>query len=96
MVHLGFIKETRQINVISQVQFTDGCSCQYKSREPFSDISMSQSELGHNVVRNYFGSRHGKGPSDREGGVIKSKVESLVKSNRPVWLKNFTKFAKPI
>ena len=91
------IKETKQINIISQVQFTDGCSCQYKSRGPFSDISMSQSELGHNVVRNYFGSRHGKGPSDGEGGVIKSKVESLVKSRQAKvrTAEEFYQFVKP-
>ena len=59
--------KSRNINVVKQVQFTDGCGYQYKSKGPFTDISNAEVELGHTVQRNFFGSRHGKGPSDGEG-----------------------------
>ena len=52
---------------------------QYKSKGPFADISASQHDMGVPVERNYFGSRHGKGPCDREAAVVKNHVASAVK-----------------
>ena len=51
--------------------FSDGFFSQYMSRNPFASIATDfDQEL--KVVRNWFGSGHGKGPSDGESEVIKS------------------------
>ena len=63
-----------------QIQFSDGCSCQFKSKLPFSDISSGNEDFGYPIIRNFFGSCHGKSPSDGEGGVVKSKIHQLIKS----------------
>lgn len=57
------------------IQFTDGCSSQYKSKVPFFDISSYVKELhGIKVKRHFFGSGHGKGPADGCSGVVKSAI----------------------
>lgn len=61
-----------------EIQMTDGCSAQYKSKIPFTDISYSNSDLGVPVERHFYGSRHGKGPSDGAGAVVKSVVRRAV------------------
>ena len=51
------------------VVWSDGCAAQYRSKLPFFYSSKSRE-----VERAYFGSRHGKGPCDACGGVIKTAV----------------------
>ncbi|KAJ8043336.1 hypothetical protein HOLleu_10380 [Holothuria leucospilota] len=53
------------------VLFTDGCSSQYKSKGTFADISYAMEDHGVPIQHEYFGSRHGKGPSDGESAVLK-------------------------
>jgi len=54
--------EVRQLEISHQVQFTDGCGAQYKSKVPFCDISHTLTDFGFQTERSFFGSRHGKGP----------------------------------
>ena len=75
------------------VQWSDGCTSQYKSRGPFADIAASQHDMGVPVGRNYFGSRHGKGPCDGEAAVVKNHVASAVKC-RDVIISNACDFYK--
>ena len=75
------LKEDRKLKLQKLVQFSDGCSAQYKSRTTFTDISFGTEDLNIPVVqRHYFGSRHGKNPCDGEGGVVKCSVSRAVKS----------------
>ena len=61
------------------IQFTDGCSQQYKYKTLFQHISET---AGCNIERSYFGSRHGKGPADGCSGVVKSMVRRAVMAGR--------------
>ncbi|XP_064649611.1 uncharacterized protein LOC135501423 [Lineus longissimus] len=63
-----------------EVQFSDGCSAQFKSREPFADLSYGKHDYGFSVERSFFGSNHGKGPSDGLGAVVKRATRDAVKS----------------
>lgn len=56
------------------IQFTDGCSAQYKSKTPFMDLSCAEEDFNVKIERNFFGSGHGKGPADGCSGVVKSAV----------------------
>ena len=60
------------------VEFDDGASSQYKSFRSFEDISKSMSRFGVKIVRAYYGSRHGKGPSDGVTAVVKRAVKQAV------------------
>ena len=83
MMTLHHLKD-RGVQLIHVVEFTDGCSAQYKSRSPFANISYSKHIHGVSIERNYFGSRHGKGPSDGVSGCVKSTVRRAVISRRAV------------
>ena len=61
------------------IEFTDGCGSQYKSKQPFLDIQNSVAKQGIHIERHFFGSRHGKNPSDGEAAVIKSAATRAVK-----------------
>ena len=75
------LMERRSLEVVREIQWTDGCSSQYKSKTPLMDISYGSLDLDLEVVeRNYYGSRHGKNPCDGEGGIIKSAVTRAVKA----------------
>jgi hypothetical protein len=65
-------------NIQHQVQFSDGCSAQYKSRCPFMDVSCGADDYGFTVERNFFGSRHGKGPCDGLGAVTKQATRRAI------------------
>ncbi|KAJ8043450.1 Reticulocyte-binding protein 2-like a [Holothuria leucospilota] len=65
-----------QLAIAKIVRFSDGCSSQYKSRGPFLDISSYEKQTEHH----FFGSRHGKGPSDGESAVVKRQASLAVKS----------------
>ena len=81
MLHL---RNNRGVTVNQVIEFTDGCAGQYKSKLPFSDISFSVEDMGVKRERHYFGSRHGKGPSDGVSGVVKSAVRRAVVARRAV------------
>ena len=59
------------------MQFTDGCSSQFKSKLPFQHLSETKT---HNFEKSYFGSKHGKGPCDALGGIIKKQAEMYVRT----------------
>ena len=59
-------------------QFSDGAPTQYKNRIAFVDCSYATVDLGVKSERHFFGSRHGKGPCDRETGVLKKSVARAV------------------
>lgn len=57
------------------VQFSDGCTSQYKLRDPFLDISCYSEVIGDiKVARHFFESGHGKGPAYGCSGVVKSAI----------------------
>lgn len=68
----------QHLEITKHIQWSDGCSCQYKSKGPFSDVAFAPKKYKFPVERHYFGSRHGKGPSDGEGGVVKRSATTAV------------------
>lgn len=73
------LRHVRGLQLDSVVQFTDGCASQYKSRGPFADIACGLDDHQVTLERHFFGSRHGKGPSDGESAVVKSGAARAVK-----------------
>ena len=73
-----------KLEIIFFLQFTDGCSAQYKSKAPFRDIQLSEQIIGVPIERAYFGSRHGKNPSDGESAVVKNAVTRAVKNRQTI------------
>ncbi|XP_072030072.1 uncharacterized protein [Amphiura filiformis] len=65
-------------HVTDVVRFSDGCGAQYKSKGPFYDLSCAQENYNTNVRHEFFGSRHGKGPSDGESAVVKRQASLAV------------------
>lgn len=76
------LKSERTLKICHEVQYTDGCSVQYKSFGPFSDLSLAQEDFGFTITRCFFGSGHGKGPSDGESALIKQFASRAVKSGQ--------------
>lgn len=62
------------------IQFCDNCAGQYKSKGPFQYLSFSDIP----TQRNYFGSRHGKGPADGAVGRAKQLATRAKKSRRVI------------
>ena len=60
------------------IQFSDGAPTQHKNRIAFVDFSYATVDLGVKSEHHFFGSRHGKGPCDRETGVLKKSVARAV------------------
>ncbi|XP_070209732.1 uncharacterized protein [Littorina saxatilis] len=81
---LTHLRETRRLDISHIVQWTDGCASQYKSKGPFADISLSLTNFNASLERNFFGSRHGKSPSDGESAVVKHHATSAVVSKRAI------------
>ena len=79
VVHSHLVKQMGH-EPSQKIIFSDGCSCQYKSKGPFSDLAFSKSK----ICRNYFGSEHGKGPSDAETGVINRAIDRAIVGNKVV------------
>ncbi|XP_033630608.1 uncharacterized protein LOC117292604 [Asterias rubens] len=75
---------TRGLMITKFYRFSDGCSCQYKSKGPISDISYGREDFGHTIHHNYSGTRHGKGASDGESGVVKRKAAEAVKAGTAI------------
>ena len=79
------LQEERGLDLKKLIQWSDGCAAQYKSKGPFADLAASNLDFpGVELQRNYFGSRHGKGPSDGESAVIKHRVTTAVKGEGKV------------
>ncbi|XP_021351030.1 uncharacterized protein LOC110448874 [Mizuhopecten yessoensis] len=65
--------------VDSMIEFTDGCSAQYKSRHCMGMSSFVCSEMGYEKFqRNYFETSHAKGPQDAAGGLLKRMLDQAV------------------
>ncbi|GFS09236.1 (S)-beta-bisabolene synthase [Elysia marginata] len=78
---LDHIIKTRDQHFHRFIQFTDGCAAQYKSKRPFFDIQRS---VKMRTERHFFGSRHGKNPSDGEAAVIKSAAMRAIKCRQQI------------
>ena len=78
------LRETRQLDIATFYRFSDGCSSQYKSKGPISDISYGRQDFGFTIMHNYSGTRRGKGPSDGESGVIKRSASDAVKAEEAI------------
>ena len=72
----------RMESIKHQVQFTDGCSAQYKSKEPFMDLTSD--DYTFTVERNFFGSRHGKRPCGGLGAVVKQATKRPVERREEI------------
>ena len=70
------------VRVTKLIQFSDGCACQYKSKTNFADVSHSKEDFSIASEKHFFGSRHGKGPCDREIGVLKKTITMAVASGQ--------------
>ena len=87
--HDAAFKYLAQLNVPMDliIQFCDNCSSQYKSRRPF--VEMARCAL--NIMRIYFGEKHGKSQCDGFFGCLKSWMTYKIKS-RQVVITNATDF----
>ena len=59
---------------------SDGCAAQYKSAPPFYRIA-NRFDRRRSLEWNYFGSNHGKVPSDGETGVVKTFASGAIASD---------------
>lgn len=73
------VEEITDIDFQHHIQWTDGCATQYKCRTAFYYLICTD-----NMMRNFFESGHGKGPSDGESGVIKNRATTAVKAGKVV------------
>ena len=64
--------EVRGLKIEKEIQMTDSCAVQYKYRIPFTDISFCQTGFDFSVGLHFYGSHHGKGPSDGAGAAMKN------------------------
>ena len=61
--------------------WSDGCAAQYKSRRPMFNLAHQFEIPQHlSVEWNFYGSRHGKGESDGETGVIKTFLDTEIRA----------------
>ena len=60
--------------------WSDGCAAQYKGKISFYYLD----KFPVVVERNFFGSEHGKGPSDAETGLISMKLSTAIKSRQAI------------
>ena len=58
------------------IQFCDNCAAQYKSRRPFVEISRCPLDL----IRAYFGEKHGKSHADGLFGKLKAWMSHKIKA----------------
>ena len=68
----------KEVSFDKVIRFSDGAPNQYKSKGPFLDVSHAKSDYNVEFQHEFFGSRHGKGPSDGESGVIKRMATDAV------------------
>ena len=74
------LKEVRGLEVNKVVQYTDGAASQYKGITAFSYLAKKTTP----TTRNFFGSRHGKGPCDTAGGVVKNATRRAVMGRKMI------------
>ena len=60
------------------MEWTDNAPAQYKNKNCFQRMSLMQ----YPITRNFFGEKHGKGPSDRVGACFKTYISKIVKSKK--------------
>ena len=80
--NLSLLRKKKSIDIARQ--WSDGCGAQYKSRMPFGYYSL-QAGPKHELriyERIFFGSRHGKNPSNAVSAVVKRKASRAVKCKR--------------
>lgn len=74
-IHIGVLyPEIKTINI-----WSDGCCSQYKSKNPFHNLSQNFGTK-YNIIWNFYGSGHGKSSSDGESGVIKTFLHNASKN----------------
>ena len=74
---IEFLTKDRQVD--SLIQFTDGAACQYKCASAFVDLSFAEEDFKFPLYRSFYGSEHGKGESDGETGILKTKLDEAVR-----------------
>ncbi len=80
---LSHLQQERKLDVNHLIEFTDTCASQYRSKNAFKAIAQfADTEI--KVTRCYFGSRHGKGPSDGAVAVVKSAAKRAVKARKTI------------
>ena len=62
------------------IQFCDNCAAQYKSRRPFAELARS----ALNIIRVYFGEKHGKGQCDGFFGRLKAWMTHHIKARKVI------------
>ena len=72
--------QSNGVKIDRLIQFSDCAPSQYKNKTSFIDASFSEKDFGFRTEKHFFGSRHGKGPCDREIGVLKKKARLEVLS----------------
>ena len=77
---LQHLDNERNVHPSCIVQFTDGCAQQFKSKQPFLDLTCTDIP----TTRCFFGSRHGKGPCAGVGAVAKQVVRRAVNGGQVV------------
>ncbi|XP_062593374.1 uncharacterized protein LOC134254851 [Saccostrea cucullata] len=70
--------EESEGNITHVLQFSDGTPTQYKNKINFVNCSFSEEDFGVKTEKHFFASRHGKGPCDREIGVLKKCAKNAV------------------
>ena len=75
-----YLKDVRKVTVKKHIQFSDGCPTQYKGRTAYHDLQNQKLPS----ERCFFGSRHGKGPCDSIGAVVKNCASRYVKSRKGI------------
>ena len=80
--HEASFRYLAQIGIDMQLilQFCDNCSSQYKSRRPFAE--MARSAL--NIIRVFFGEKHGKSQCDGFFGRLKAWMTYKIKTRKVI------------
>ena len=76
---LAYYIQTKHPHINHLIIWSDGCSSQYKSRQPMNNIAKAFC-TDFKVTWNFFGSRHGKGEADGESAVVKNYLDTVVRS----------------
>ena len=74
---IDFLK-SKKVPIVEILEWTDNTPAQYKSKNCFQRMSLMQKL----ITRNFFGEKHGKGPSDRAGACFKTYISKIVKSKK--------------
>ena len=75
----------------NQIQFSDGCAAQYRSRHTFADLSRSNIT----ITRHFFESSHGKSEADGLAAVLKNAVTRAVTNGATITnAEQFFKFCR--